>query len=302
MEELKNPEVSEELENQQTEIAEPHPLDDEGSQRFLRSIQSVEKDNNIFEALTDFLASGQPYMVAMNISREVNHKQGKLRFNMTTDKRELMRDPETDINTFLNNQLDKIFLEMINQFILTHPLLPNMSKRNESKIVDMMKILYIMLLSNGQFDVVVQLKTPEFIKPYLSKALQHIDESAEIIVNEWYNYLKKEESEEMAEKAKTIGISFFSGSKAIDTFDKYFRNYITMINHYEGTYDKYLELRKQYQLITTDLSAKSLFKFFEISDDTFFEKRNKYLIPEFQAMFTEEDYKDPLRLLIFGNE
>lgn len=286
---------------EQFDTPEVHPLDDEGSQRFLRSIQSVEKDNNIFEALIDFLASGQPYMVATNIAREVNHKQGKLRFNMTTEKRELMKESEEDINVFLNNRLDKLFFEMVNQFIITHPVLDNMSKRNMTKQIDMVKVLYIMLLSNGQFDVVMKLSTPEFIKPYLEKALKHIDTVAETIVDDWYNYLKENESEEMAEKAKTIGIDFFSGSKAIDTFDKYFRNYITMMKNYEGTYDKFMDLRKQYQSITTDLSAKSLFKFFDISDDTFFDKRNKYLIPEFQAMFTGEDYQEPLRLLIFGN-
>lgn len=279
-----------------------HVLDDELSQRFIRSIHSINKDDNIFESLIDLLASGQPYMVAMNISREVNHMQGKLRFNMTSEKRELMRDSEGNYQEYLNNKLDETFLQMVNTFIITHPILPNMKKSNEKRIIDMIKILYIMLLSNEQFDIIAKLDTPEYIKPCLSEALKFIDSTAESIVDEWYEYLLENENEEIAEKARTIGIDFFNGSKAIDSFDKYFRPYINILKNYGQTYDKYLELRQKYQSITSNLSAKSLYKYFDISDDTFITKRNKYLIPAFQSMFTEEEYVEPIKLLIFGND
>lgn len=284
------------------EVRNPHPLDDDLSQRFLRSIQSVEKDDNIFEALVDFIASGQSYMVAVNMAREPNHKQGKLRFTMNTEKRELMKSSEEDFQVYLNNKLDQLFINMVEMFIKTHPILESMNKTTAKRTRDMMKILYIMLLGNGQYDVIMKIESPDYIKPMLEAALKGIDETAEKVVEDWVSYLNENESEEMAQTAKTIGIGFFNGSKAIDSFEKYFKNFIPNMKKYEETYSKFLELRAEYSSITTNMSYKSLYKYFDISDDTFVDKRNKYLIPEFQSMFTGEEYSEPLKRLVFGGQ
>lgn len=294
-----------ELKEPQNEASEApeepkHLLHDEFSQRFMRSYYAMRTDQDLFEMSVDLLATGQPYMVATNIAREINHKQGKIRFVMSSEKRELMKSSEEDYQVYLNNRLDRLFIEMINRFIDTHPIFPNTSDREATKIRDMMKILFMMLINNGQLGILSYIHTPDYIKPLLEETLRSLNEKVEGIVDEWVSYLEENESKELSSLASVIGMDFFNGSKAIDAFDKYFRDFIPTMKNFEETYDKYLELRATYFGAAVTINIKSLYKYFDISDDTFIKKRNKYLIPEFQKMFTGEDFVEPLKLLVFG--
>lgn len=279
---------------------DPHVLDDDFCQRCIKAYYSIVNEDDVFDMTTDLLATTHAYMTALDESKGVNHKQGKLRFSSNFTSRELMTATKEDSEETLNSKVGMLLVAMINKYIDTHFIMENMSAATAENIRRSMKVLYITIICGGYTGILDQLHTPDYMKGYVEACMKAMKANIESIITEWSSYLREHESAELAEISETVGLDLFQGSKAIDTFKKYFSQYIPTMNDYDATYDLYLKLRNRFSSNVLKINRKEIYQYFDISDKQFLNNRKDYFLPEFQSMFLGTEYEEPLKLLILG--
>lgn len=286
---------------QETPQKPPHVLDSDFAQRALKAYNTVQAEDELFDMTTAVLSIGHAYMTALDMSKELNHKQGKARLSSNFISRDLMKFAAEDPEETINSRVGELLIAMINRYIDSHFIMQNSTQDYVTKTEQSMKVLYITLISGGYMDIIRKLHTPKYIAPMVKNALSYLREQVNSIMVEWRTYLQENENEDMIQLSETVGLDLFTGSKAIDTFKKYFREFIPNLKNYDQTYDKYMELRKRYNVNVVNIAIKDLYQFFDVSHKQFLAVRRDWFLPEFQSMFLNTEYEEPLKLLILGN-
>lgn len=271
------------------------PFDDPGMKQQLSSLIAIrnfggyDNINKLSEGTIAMrLNTDTSKNTAMVNSMAVTARQGKYRFGYADEGAEMMTFAErNDIDVADTENVVNYLVLAINQFIAAHndQIVAETSKVTDQKYhKDCVKVVLIMLYSNGMKLLVKKLIIPEYAKEWIDKVEDAMEDGKEAAFNDFVNYLVETGNDEAAEAVVDASSDFFSETKAATTFSKYFKN--IELKDAESVYEKFLECSERFAKWNGNITQKSIYGFFDITDDAYTKRKNK-VIKEFAEMYSK---------------
>lgn len=215
---------------------------------------------------------GSVYSHAVVQMNEVMDRQGKYRSAYSDEERQMMqysleRDPEDQTAS----KLEALMIDVLNDYIASNSDVddPSLGVAERKRRVDSVKVLFIELFKHNYYDIIPKLKIPAFAQKWIVSAIEMVDKAQTAVLDEWIAYLKKHGNKILVEYVQAAGNGFFKVPKAIATFPRFFQPVLDKIKDYDETYAKFIEFRDRYTKSSTNITRKSLYPLFEITDDAY---------------------------------
>lgn len=212
------------------------------------------------------------YSHAVTQMNEVMDRQGKYRSAYSDEERQMMqysleRDPEDQTAS----KLEALMIDVLNDYIASNSNIddPSLGVAERKRRMDSIKVLFIELFKHNYYDMIPKLKIPAFAQKWIVSAIEMVDKAQTAVLDEWIEYLKKHGNKVLVEYVQAAGNGFFKVPKAIATFPRFFQPVLDKIKDYDETYAKFIEFRDRYTKSSTNITRKSLYPLFEITDDAY---------------------------------
>lgn len=264
-------------------------------------ITSVDKVVEIYKQITDtddpanrtaaFLTFLHQYNYSLNISNEINDRQGKNRY-ASTESYKLMRYSYSaqDINEVLDEKLLNLLVSIINSYLEDKKELPSNEKLARSKMVRA-KSLMIMLITTNQINVIALLDDlPKYLHGPVSKIFDLMSTIREDSLDGFVKYLRESGNEKMADIAESVGGRDFwgtDGTKANVVYERHFGKIREEIVNPIETYKKYLKFRGEYRKSSRGIVPSKILEIFDISKDSY-QKGRKNVYNEILTQFPDD--------------
>jgi hypothetical protein len=215
---------------------------------------------------------GNVYQHSVTMMNEVMDRQGKYRSAYSDEERQMMKySLERDPEDTTADKLTALMVDVFNDYLSCNSEVDDQSlgiaeiKRRK----DSVKVLLIELFKSNQYDIIPMLKIPVFAHKWVSDAFAMVDEAQTGILEEWIDYLSKHGNKVLVDYVKAAGNMFFKVPKAIATFPRFFQPVLGQIKDYDKTYMKFIEFRDRYTKASSNITRRSLYPLFEITDDAY---------------------------------
>lgn len=285
----------------------------EVSDRPIRNNSEVERLLSIYDAispggddaenLTVLLSYKNTWGYANRLANVVNHRQGKERSVYDSNKRELINSSyEEHVDISMDKKLDDLFVNVLNEYLSPLAIVPQGVNKSK-KVINTCGACLIMLFKNNQLGIIPRLKLPDYAIPWIEKTFELIRSVQDDVMDEWIEYLIESNNEFLIDKMREIGNDFFiqTASDAICTYSKYLKGYTDKINDPDKTYEKFLELKAEFNKVTGTINQNKLYEIYGMTEDSF-KNRRISIIEEFQVAFTRNNENlDLLKKLIYGD-
>jgi hypothetical protein len=272
------------------------------SEKLVHSYNLVCKQEELIDLTTGLLYGTNEYNFSKDLSRKLNHRQGKVRSTYSDYERQLMTSilpmEETDV---ANNERELVeseeLVRKLNVYLSDKQdmNLDSLGQRSQNAIINQVKAFAIHLFRDKQYWLLDRLDLPHYLDKYIESTFNLVDNNndskiSEDIYNNWINYLSQSNNIPLIDIVILNKDCFWGGMSTShqDMFEKYFGNVSDQINDYANVYEMFRHYRKSYMDLNKKVKINSFCEIFELNINEY-DKGKQAFIHEFSELFTNED-------------
>jgi len=239
--------------------------------RLLSAYFEIAGEDSIPYMLAYLLSTAHDSMgTALNYANMVNDLQGKNRVTASNLDDTFRNTALEDYSYSQTDMVVDLYVEALNLYLEDKQQLPTKTRQADYQL-NLLKALFIILISNGQYILVSKLNIPDYMEIYIETANKYLDDLADELYEDFISYVEQAESQEVADYFRELGGKIWGSvaSNARDIFNSIINPILDQVKNWTELRNRWLNLREEYFKVTRSIKQNKLFGSFEISKTTF---------------------------------